>query len=36
MKFNTALLHNSFGEEKATGSTLTPIYQTSAFAQGSA
>ncbi len=36
MKFNTALLHNSFGEEKATGSTLTPIYQTGAFAQGSA
>ena len=36
MKFNTALLHNSFVEEKATGSTLTPIYQTGAFAQGSA
>ena len=36
MKFNTALLHNGFGEEKATGSTLSPIYQTSAFAQDSA
>lgn len=36
MKFNTALLHKSFEYDKATGSTLTPIYQVSAFAQQSA
>lgn len=36
MKFNTALLHKNNPCEKATGATLTPIYQVSAFAQGSA
>lgn len=36
MKFNTALLHGGFEPEKTTGSTLTPIYQVSAFAQESA
>ena len=36
MKFNTKLLHGGFGPEKTTGSTLTPIYQVSAFAQESA
>lgn len=33
MEFNTELLHGNFSVEKATGSTLTPIYQASAFAQ---
>ncbi len=32
MKFNTELLHNSFMGDKATGATVMPIYQTSAFA----
>lgn len=36
MKINTALLHKNNPCEKATGATLTPIYQVSAFAQGSA
>lgn len=36
MKFNTALLHKNNPCEKAIGATLTPIYQVSAFAQGSA
>ena len=36
MNFNTKLLHGGFLPEKATGSTLTPIYQVSAFAQESA
>lgn len=36
MNFNTALLHKNNPCEKATGATLTPIYQVSAFAQGSA
>ena len=36
MKFNTALLHKNNPCEKATGATLTPIYQVSAFAQESA
>lgn len=36
LKFNTALLHNNNPCESATGATLTPIYQVSAFAQGSA
>ncbi len=36
MKFNTALLHKNNPCEKATGATLAPIYQVSAFAQGSA
>lgn len=31
MKFNTALLHGDFRGDKVTGSTLTPIYQSSAF-----
>ena len=35
MEFNTALLHNAFSGDKATGATLTPIYQSSAFAQES-
>lgn len=35
-KFNTALLHKNFNGDKATGSTLTPIYQVSAFSHGSA
>ncbi len=36
MKFDTALLHGSFEGDKATGATLMPIYQSSAFAQQSA
>lgn len=36
MNFNTRLLHGGFTPEKATGSTLTPIYQVSAFAHDSA
>ncbi|WP_432649628.1 O-acetylhomoserine aminocarboxypropyltransferase/cysteine synthase family protein [Huintestinicola sp.] len=36
MNFNTALLHQSFDGEKATGSTLVPVYQSSAFAHESA
>ena len=36
MKFNTALLHQNFGGDKATGATLTPICQASAFAHESA
>jgi O-acetylhomoserine (thiol)-lyase len=36
MKFNTALLHKSFNGEESTGSTLTPIYQVSAFSHESA
>lgn len=36
MKFNTALLHLNFGGDKATGATLTPICQASAFAHESA
>lgn len=36
MKFNTALLHQSFSGDSATGSTLTPIFQSSAFARESA
>ncbi|MGN0600422.1 MAG: O-acetylhomoserine aminocarboxypropyltransferase/cysteine synthase family protein [Oscillospiraceae bacterium] len=36
MNFNTALLHNSFKGDPATGATLTPICQTSAFAHESA
>jgi O-acetylhomoserine (thiol)-lyase len=36
MKFNTALLHGNAGGDKATGATLTPIYQSSAFGQDSA
>ena len=27
MKFNTALLHGDFRGDKATGATLTPVYQ---------
>ena len=36
MNFNTTLLHHGFGSEKNSGSTLTPIYQVSAFSQESA
>ena len=36
MDFNTTLLHHGFGSEKNSGSTLTPIYQVSAFSQESA
>lgn len=36
MKFNTALLHQNFDGEEHTGSTITPIYQVSAFAHESA
>ncbi len=35
MKFNTELLHSGFESDKATGATLTPIYQVSAFAHES-
>lgn len=35
LKFNTALLHQSFVGDENTGATLTPIYQVSAFAQQS-
>lgn len=35
MEFNTALLHTAFKGDNATGATLTPIYQSSAFAQES-
>ena len=36
MNFNTTLLHKDFGSDRSTGSTLTPIYQVSAFSQESA
>ena len=36
MDFNTTLLHKDFGSDRCTGSTLTPIYQVSAFAHESA
>ncbi len=36
MKFNTALLHERFNGDPATGATLTPICQSSSFAQPSA
>lgn len=36
MKFNTALLHERFNGDPATGATLTPVCQSSAFAQASA
>lgn len=36
MDFNTALLHNGADKKERYGSTLTPIYQTSAFFQQSA
>jgi O-acetylhomoserine (thiol)-lyase len=36
MKFNTALLHGNFNGDTATGATLAPIYQSSAFGQDSA
>ena len=36
MKFNTALLHSTVMGDQATGATLTPIYQSSAFYQTSA
>lgn len=31
MRFNTALLHGDFRGDAATGATLTPVYQSSAF-----
>ena len=34
MKFNTALLHSNFSGDDATGATLTPVYQVSAFSHG--
>ena len=36
MKFNTALLHKEFDGDPQSGATLTPIYQSSAFAHESA
>lgn len=36
MEFNTALLHQNFGSDRCSGSTLAPIYQVSAFSQDSA
>lgn len=36
MRFNTALLHSGKMGDEATGATLTPIYQSSAFYQTSA
>ncbi len=36
MNFNTKLLHGGFRQDAATGSTLAPIYQVSAFAHESA
>ena len=36
MEFNTALLHGEFLGDKNTGSTVTPIYQSSAFCHSSA
>lgn len=35
MKFNTALLHSNFGGDIATGATVTPVYQVSAFSHES-
>lgn len=35
MKFNTALLHGSFNSDAATGATVTPVYQVSAFSHES-
>ncbi len=36
MEFNTALLHGNFHGDEATGATLSPIYQSSAFGQKTA
>lgn len=36
MKFNTALLHDSFSGDKETGATLVPVYNVNAYAHGSA
>lgn len=36
MKFNTALLHDSFTGDKETGATLVPVYNVNAYAHGSA
>ncbi len=36
MKFNTALLHDSFGGDKETGATLVPVYNANAYAHESA
>lgn len=35
MKFNTALLHGNFNGDAATGATITPVYQVSAFSHES-
>lgn len=34
MKFNTALLHDSFTGDKETGATLVPVYNVNAYAHG--
>lgn len=31
MRFNTSLLHGNFSSDEKTGSTTTPIYQSSSF-----
>ena len=36
MNFNTTILHKDFASDRCSGSTLTPIYQVSAFSQESA
>ncbi len=36
MKFNTALLHDSFSGDKETGATLVPVYNANAYAHESA
>ncbi|MGN0667488.1 MAG: O-acetylhomoserine aminocarboxypropyltransferase/cysteine synthase family protein [Huintestinicola sp.] len=36
MRFNTALLHDSFNGEKETGATLVPVYNVNAYAHESA
>ena len=36
MNLDTALLHQNFGSDRCSGSTLAPIYQVSAFSQDSA
>lgn len=36
MRFNTALLHDRFDGDPVTGATLTPVYQSTAFAHSSA
>lgn len=36
MKFNTAIIHDSFSGDKETGATLVPVYNVNAYAQESA